>query len=77
MTLKNKLEQLTTEFTNLKEKILNKLALKNETIQAEKDSKQETVRQLEITIKDNSENEKVLTTLLKEFQELNKQLGND
>lgn len=77
MNLKNKLATLTQAFTSLKEKILAKLTEKNDLIQVEKDSKQETIRQLETALRENSENEKAITQLLTDFQELIQQLEAD
>ena len=77
MTLKNKLEQLTTEFTKLKDKILAKLTLKDNNLQSEKANHQETIRKLEITLKDNASNEQILEQLLTEFQSLTTSLDND
>jgi hypothetical protein len=70
MTLKNKLELLNIEFTKLKDKILTKLSQKDTAIQEQKEQNQETVCQLESTLKENSTNEQILETLLTEFQEL-------
>jgi hypothetical protein len=61
--LKAKLELLTKEFTLLKEKITTKLQ-----------TQQEANQKVETLTKENSENEKVLEQLIKEFQELIKAL---
>jgi hypothetical protein len=74
MTLKEKLNQLTTEFTTLKQKITNKLQANQQTITETNTKLTESNRQLELTAKENSENEKVLEKLLKEFKELAEQL---
>ena len=72
--LKDKLELLTKEFTTLKEKITTKLAQKDHTITETNTKLQESNRKLELTLKENSENEKVLEKLLKEFKELGESL---
>ena len=73
--LKQKLELLTKEFTLLKNKITTKLAAQQQTISETNQKLQESNRKLELVSKENSENEKVLETLLKEFQELGEQLN--
>jgi ABC-type transporter Mla subunit MlaD len=77
MTLKDKLQLLLQEFTNLKNKIKtfiqakdNALKQKDQTITQITQQKQETAHKLELSVKENSENEKVLEQLLKEFKEL-------
>jgi len=72
--LKNKLELLHKEFTTLKNKITTKLAANQQTITETNAKLQESNRKLELTLKENSENEQVLEQLLKEFQELGEQL---
>jgi hypothetical protein len=88
MALKEKLNQLTTEFTTLKQKITNKLQINQQTItelqsnlsglQSKHDETNQKLteanRKVELTAKENSENEKVLEKLLKEFKELAEQL---
>ncbi|CAG8678569.1 2132_t:CDS:2, partial [Ambispora gerdemannii] len=69
--LKQKLELLTKEFTTLKTKITTKLQSQQQTITENNAKLTESNRKLETTLKENSENEKVLEQLLKEFQELN------
>ena len=61
--IKDQLELLSKEFNSLKEKIVAKLAQKDNSLS-------ESNRKLELSVKENSENEKVLETLLKEFKEL-------
>ena len=61
--LKTKLELLLKEFATLKEKITTKLQSQHQTIT-------ESNRKLELATKENSENEKVLEQLGKEFKEL-------
>lgn len=73
--LKNKLELLQKEFTTLKNKITTKLATQQQTITETNQKLTETNRQLELISKENSENEKVLETLLQEFKELTEQLN--
>ncbi|CAH1756454.1 3925_t:CDS:10 [Entrophospora sp. SA101] len=58
--LKNKLELLHKEFTTLKNKITTKLAANQQTISETNHKLQESNRKLETTLKENSENEKVL-----------------
>ena len=65
--LKDKLEQLNNAFTSLKEKIKTKLNLQQQTIT-------ESNHKLELSLKENSENEKVLEQLGKEFKELSEEL---
>jgi len=72
--LKTKLELLTKEFTVLKEKITAKLVQKDNTITQANTKLQESNRQVETLTKENSENEKVLEQLLREFKELAKTL---
>jgi hypothetical protein len=75
--LKAKLELLQKEFTTLKNKITTKLAAQQQTITETNQKLQESNRQLETTLKENSANEQVLEQLLKEFQELSQTLTND
>jgi len=75
MSLKEKLEQLKQEFTNLKNKITTKLQANQQTITQITQTKNETANKLELSVKENSENEKVLTQLLKEFKELMESLN--
>jgi hypothetical protein len=72
--LKNKLELLNKEFTTLKEKITQKLQANQQTITETNTKLQESNRQVETLTKENTENEKVLEQLLKEFKELSEQL---
>jgi len=72
--LKNKLELLNKEFATLKEKITQKLQQKDNTITQTNTKLQESNRKVEELTKENTANEKVLETLLKEFQELSKEL---
>ncbi|CAI2161598.1 13876_t:CDS:2 [Funneliformis geosporum] len=74
MTLKEKLELLKTEFTNLKTKITTKLTQKEQVITESNTKLTESNRKLETVTKENSENEKVLEQLLKEFKELGESL---
>ena len=73
--LKDQLELLTKELNSLKEKITTKLAQKENTITNLTQQKNETANKLELSVKENSENEKVLEQLLKEFKELIQQLN--
>jgi len=74
MTLKNKLTALTTAWTSLNTKFKQKLAANQKTITETTTKLNQTNHQLELTAKENSENEKVLEQLLKEMQELEKEL---
>jgi len=73
--LKAKLELLTKEFTLLKQKITTKLQTQQQTLTETTTKLQKTNRQVETLTKENSENEKVLEQLIKEFKELGEQLG--
>ena len=72
--LKNKLELLFKEFTLLKEKISKKLTAKEQSLLETNQLLVEANHKVEELSKENTENEKVLTTLLKEFKELAQQL---
>ena len=74
MALKQQLELLTKEFTTLKTKIKTKLQTQSQTITQTQTKLNESQHKLELQMKENSENEKVLETLLKEFEELGKEL---
>ena len=63
MSLKNKLEELNNAWTQLAAAVKKKLA-------EDKQVLQESNRKLELQMKENSENEKALEQLLKEFKEL-------
>ncbi len=73
--LKDQLELLQKEFTTLKQKITTKLQANQQTITETNNKLAESNRKLETTLKENTENEQVLEQLLKEFQELGKQLN--
>jgi hypothetical protein len=73
--LKAKLELLTKEFTLLKQKITTKLQTKEQALQDTNQLLVESNRKVETLTKENSENEKVLEQLIKEFKELGEQLG--
>jgi len=73
--LKQQLELLVKEFTTLKNKITTKLQSQQATITETNDKLAESNHKLELTLKENSENEKVLEQLLKEFKELSKELS--
>ena len=68
--LKDQLKLLTKEFTALKSKITTKLQAQQQTITQTQTKLNETNHQLELSLKENSENEKVL-----EFKELSEQLN--
>lgn len=73
--LKAKLELLTKEFTLLKQKITTKLQTNQQTLTETNTKLQASNRQVETLTKENSENEKVLEQLIKEFKELGEQLN--
>ena len=73
--INDQLALLTKEFTTLKQKITTKLQAQQQTITETTTKLNESNRQLELISKENSENEKVLETLLKEFKELGEKLG--
>jgi seryl-tRNA synthetase len=72
--LQRQLELLSKEFNTLKLKIKNKLEQDKQTIAETTQKLNETSHKLELTAKENSENEKVLEQLLKEFKELENSL---
>ena len=74
MTLKEKLQILEKEWTNLAIKIKAKLSEKDQTIQKIQQEKTEVANKLETTLKENTANEQILEKLLQEFQELSKNL---
>ena len=72
--IKQQLELLIKEFASLKEKIRTKLQSNQQTITQTTQKLNESNHKLETTLKENSENEKVLEQLLKEFKELGESL---
>ena len=74
MALKEQLELLSKELNTLKTKIRTRLATDKKTITETTQKLNESNHKLELTTKENSENEKVLEQLLKEFTELEKEL---
>ncbi len=68
--LKQQLELLIKEFTTLKEKIKHKLHSQQQTITETTQKLNESNHKLETTLRENSENEKVLEQLGREFEEL-------
>jgi hypothetical protein len=74
MTLKAKLQQLTTAFTTLKQKIKNQLETTHQSLTETQTKLNESNHQLELLSKENHENEQVLEQLCKEFEELSKEL---
>jgi septal ring factor EnvC (AmiA/AmiB activator) len=74
MTLKDKLQQLATEWSTLQTKIKTKLATNTQIITETNQKLTESNRKLELQMKENSENEKILEKLIKEFQELGRSL---
>ena len=75
MTLKDQLQQLTSAFTSLKTKVKTKLQSQATTITQTQTKLNEANHKLELSLKESSENEQVLATLLKEFEELGKELN--
>ena len=75
MPLKDKLTQLSNEFTTLKTKIRTKFTAQTQTITETTTKLNESNHKLELQMKENSENEKVLEQLLKEFKELGEELN--
>ena len=75
MTLKQKLTQLNTEFTTLKTKLKTKLQTNQKTITETQTKLNEASHKLELSLKEQSENEKVLEQLTKEFKELAEELN--
>jgi len=73
--LKDQLQLLIKEFTTLKEKIKTKLHSQAQTITDTTTKLNESNHKLELQLKENSENEKVSETLLKEFKELEQELN--
>jgi ABC-type Fe2+-enterobactin transport system substrate-binding protein len=74
MALKQQLELLIKEFTTLKEKIKTKLHSQQQTITDTQTKLNESNHKLELSLKEQSENEKVLEQLGKEFAELSREL---
>ena len=72
--LKDKLHQLNTALASLKEKIETKLQSQQQTLTETNTKLNEANHKLELSLKENSENEKVLEQLGKEFEELVKEL---
>ena len=75
MTLKDKLTQLNALFNSLKTKLKSKLEKDQKTITQTQTKLNESQHKLELQLKETSENEKVLTQLMQEFEELSKELG--
>ena len=76
MTLKNKLQQLSQAFTTLKNKLKTKLSSQIQTITQTQTKLNEVNHKLELSLKETNENEKVLAQLLREFEELSKEIDN-
>jgi Skp family chaperone for outer membrane proteins len=72
--IKDQLNLLQQEFTNLKNKITAKLQAKEQVITETNTKLADSNRKLEDKTKENSENEKVLEQLLKEMKELGQSL---
>jgi len=73
--MKDKIQQLHTEFTKLKEKILAKINQQGEAIAQKDQALIESSKRIELQAKDNLDNERVLEQLLTEFRELAEALG--
>jgi hypothetical protein len=76
MTLKNKLQQLSQAFTTLKNKLKTKLSSQIQTITQTQTKLNEVNHKLELSLKETNENEKVLAQLLREFEELSREIDN-
>ena len=76
MTLKNKLQQLSQAFTTLKNKLKTKLSSQIQTITQTQTKLNEVNHKLELSLKETNENEKVLAQLLREFEELGREIDN-
>ena len=74
--IKEQLELLIKEFNSLKTKIKNKLETNQKSLTETQTKLNESNHKLELQLKESSENEKVLATLLKEFEELGKEMDN-
>ena len=72
--LKDQLALLQKEFTTLKTKIRTKFTAQTQTITETNQKLNESNHKLELQMKENSENEKVLESLLKEFKELEEEI---
>ena len=75
MTLKDKLTQLNVLFNSLKTKLKSKLEKNQKTLTQTQTKLNESNHKLELQLKETSENEKVLTQLMQEFEELAKELN--
>lgn len=72
--MKNKLEQLNQAFHSLKTKIKSKLEKDEKFITETQTQLQASDHKLELSLKEQKENEKVLEQLVKEFKELGEEL---
>jgi phosphatidate phosphatase APP1 len=68
--LKNQLQLLNKEFAALRTKITNKLQAQQQTITETTGKLNESNRKLELSMKEQSENERVLEKLAEEMKEL-------
>lgn len=75
MSLKEKLQQLSTAWSSLTTKFRTKLEQNKKSLTETTQKLNQANHKLELTAKENSENEKVLEQLLKEFKELEAELG--
>jgi hypothetical protein len=70
MAFKDKLQQVLTAFQTLAGKLKTKLITDKQTITQTTQKMNEANQKLELQMKENMENEKVLDQLLKEFKDL-------
>ena len=77
MTFKQKLTQFQTAWGSLNTKIKTKLTSQQKTITESTTKLNEVNNKLELSVKENMENEKVLDQLMKEFKELEESLAQD
>jgi hypothetical protein len=75
MNLKDKLSHLKQAWTTLQNQIKAKLRTHSQTLTQTQTKLNEANHKLELSTKENSENEKVLEQLIKEFKELAEELN--
>jgi hypothetical protein len=75
MNLKDKLSHLKQAWTTLQTQIKSKLRTQSQTLTQTQTKLNEAQHKLELSTKENSENEKVLEQLIKEFKELAEELN--
>jgi len=74
--MKQKLTQLSQAFSSLKAQIKTKLQTDKKSLSETQTKLNESQHKLELQLRENSENEQVLEQLLKEFEELGKEINN-